>query len=84
MKADPMRIIYELTLSERYFRSEGKAFSNYFFRPIHNVSSMSLSGSSYEDIIAYLKVFFSEVIKDDSYFERFLKRINYRSEATSS
>ena len=79
-----LKIIYELTISERYFRSDGYDFSSYFFRAMHNISSMALSERADDDIIEYLRGFFEnfvseEAIKEKDYFIFFLSQLNIRN-----
>ena len=71
-----VNLIYELTLSERDFKSDGTACSEKFMKAIHVVSSMARSQKGEMEILSYIKDFYVLDLKDSGRFELLKQRLN--------
>jgi len=75
-----INLIYELTLSERDFRSDGTACSERFMKAIHVVSSMARSQKEEMEILSYIEDFYILDLKDSARFELLKQRLNKGSQ----
>ena len=61
-------LIYELTIAERDFRSEGRPICAEFMKAVHVVSSMARGGRSQEEILSYVADFYTSDLKSEAKF----------------
>jgi len=69
-------LIYELTISERDFRSNGFLYSEKFMKAIHVVSSMVRSRKDEMEILSYIKDFYILDLNDPVRFELLKQRLH--------
>ncbi|ENN86024.1 hypothetical protein RHSP_65603 [Rhizobium freirei PRF 81] len=71
-----INLIYELTISERDFRSDEIAYAEKFMKAIHVVASMARSHKDDIEILSYVEDFYVLDLKDRARFSVLRQRLN--------